>query len=143
MLRRTITAAATVFTAALAVTAAGTPAQAGECEASNPDTCGLVTNSTSNHMLVGRIVGDGHTTPNRCWFGWPWGNPKCEIFTQPVGTRNPTGGTPADVDGFTFTGTDFYYNGIHHNAHAWVRVVDGEWIYCEKPPGFVPRCLNI
>jgi hypothetical protein len=104
--------------------------------------CAHVSNFTNNHMLVAAIgrTGSAGGTSGTCYF-LAHGTLDCRTKTQPVGTTSNSS-TYADPDGFTFTGTGFYYNGVHFNKNQYVRVWDYELIVCSKVPPLEPRCVG-
>jgi hypothetical protein len=122
--------------ALLAVAVPSAPAQADECIGPWDLICGRVANWTDNHMRVARITGDADEWCNFKYQGYH----RCYARTQPVGTINPTGSGIADADGFTFTGTHFYYFGVRFERNQWARLSTFQTVYCTKVPGFSPVC---
>jgi hypothetical protein len=136
MVRRIAAVAGAALMTLLAVAVPSSPAQADECRGPWDVICGRVANWTDNHMRVASITSGWEV----CNFKYQ-GPKLCVAATQPVGTVNPTGSGIADADGFTFTGTHFYYYGIRYERNQWARVSTHQTVFCDKIPGLAPVCV--
>jgi hypothetical protein len=115
--------------------------------------CGYVYNSSPWELRVTKVEAEGEATdqrtegeikrtPDRCAFdNWnkaPWDRAEtvwCKQIAVPSGTESGDSNDHDDVDGLTFNGRKWYFNGDEKEDGRWQKIWDGTRVHCWDKDG--------